>query len=231
MSNYLQLFQDAVRECGVSSTVPATAQSQTGELARVAKWVIQSWTEIQASRTDWRWMRSEFTLSTSSGDDQYAYSDCTDSIASATITRFARWLPSEFQIYLTSAGVGTQRWLTYYPWDQFKRVYKIGTQNNSAPVVASIDPRNNLRLGPKPDAAYTVTGEYQKSPQTLSANADEPEMPAQFHQLIVYKAMEKYAGYSGAAEVWARVQNEAQSLRLALEADQLPLPNFGSALA
>lgn len=231
MSSYLQLFQDAVRECGVSSTVPATAQSQTGEMARLAKWVIQSWTELQESRSNWRWMRSEYTLSTTSGDDDYLYSDCTDSIDSAAISRFGRWIPYTHKIYLASAGVGTQRYLIDQDWYAFQQVYKLGTQNNGYPAWISIDPRNHLRLGPKPDGTYTVTGDYQKSAQVLSANADEPEMPSQFHQLIVYMAMEKYAGYSGATEVWTRAKNEAKSMRLALEREQLEVPGFGYPLA
>lgn len=232
MSTFLQLAQAVAREVGASgSGGPTAVTGQTGELNRIVNWVADYWTELQAAKRQWRWMRSEFSLSTTSGDDNYSYGDCTDSIASATIARFSHWIPGTFRIYLTSAGVGTQHYLIDVSWDEFQRLWKTGSQTNGYPSMIAIDPRDKLRLGAVPDAAYTVIGDYQKSPQTLSANSDEPEMPAKYHRLIVYGAMEKYAGYQGAPEVWTRVKNEAKALKLALEADQLPAPGFGPPLA
>lgn len=230
MSTYLQLAQDLRRECGIAGSGPAGVTGQTGELARVVEWVAQAYTEIQNKKTNWRWLRSEFTLSTSSGDDDYLYSDCTDSIASATVSRFRRWYPHEFKIYLTSAGVGTERWLHYQPWDAFKRTYKIATQNNGSPSVVSIDPRNHIRLGAKPDGIYTVTGDYQKSAQVLAADADVPEMPEDYHNLIVYYAMWKYAANVAAPEVWQAAKEEARTMFNDLVRDQAPEPGFAPPL-
>lgn len=232
MSTFLQLCADLRREVGASGTGPTSVLNQTGEYLRLVKWTIESYREIQnAHRGNWRWLRSEFTLPTVADDDEYAYSDCTDTIASATITRFARWHPHDMKVYLTSAGVSTQTWLTYSEWDDFKRVWKIAAPASGFPAFISVDPRNKLRFGPKPDAVYTITGEYQKSAQVLAADADVPEMPEDFHRLIVLRAMKKYAAYESAPEIWAEVKSEYALMMRDLEVDQLPEPKFGDALA
>lgn len=230
MSSFLALCQDVHRECGASGTAPTGVTSQTGEANRIVSWVKQSWIEIQNSKNNWRWMRSRFTVNTVADDDTYAYADCTDTIDSAVISRFARWYPSEFKCYLTSAGVGSEIWLTEKQWDDFRPLWKIGTQTSSHPADVAIDPQENFVLGPKPSAVYTVTGDYQKGPQSLTADADIPEMPTRFHALIQYEAMRKYAVFNAAPEVWAEVQDQAAMMVRDLEASQLPPLNFGDPL-
>ena len=154
----------------------------------------------------------------------------TDTTTSSAITRLGRWWADDEddppKIYLTSSGVGTQAYLCYLPWDQFKALYRIGTQNSGTPAHISVDPQNNLVLGPKPNGIFTVTGDYQRSAQTLSADADEPEMPARFHKLPVYRAMEDYGFYESAPEVLARGQRKGAAMMRQLEADQLPPPKM-----
>lgn len=222
---------DARRECGIGGSGPTSVVAQTGELARLVAWGTQGYQKIQNRHINkWRWLRSEFSLATVASDDEYAYTDATDSIASATISRFASWHTDNLRIYLTSAGVGTQGWLGFIEWDDFQQIYKIGTQNPSYPAHFSIDPRNNLRFGPKPDAVYTVIGDYQKSSQVLALDADTPEMPVRFHPLIVYETMKRYAAYHGAPEVWTQAREEYALMMRDLEVDQLPLPGFGPPL-
>jgi hypothetical protein len=231
--NFLAICQRTRQECDIPGTGPTTVVGQTGELRRIVDWCATAWTDIQNKATDWRWMRRSFTVNTTSSDDQYASSDCTDTTDSAVISRFSHWLidcDTPLLIYLTSAGVGTQHELTYWDWNDFKRVYKMGTQNTGYPSIWSIDPNNNLRLGPSPNGIYTVTGDYQMSAETLALDATTPGMPSQFHMLIVYEAMKKYAGFAGAPEVFARAQLEGGPMMLALQANQLPRRRLGGSL-
>ena len=225
---YLSLCADAQQECDITGTEISAVTNQVGELKRIVKWVRDAWTELQGRHENWRWMRSTFTVNTVASTDAYAYTACTDSRLSATISRFKRWLiydeggRSNFKIYLSSAGVGTERWLSYMDWASFRSIYKVGTQNNGPPAHYTIDPQNRFILGPNPDAIYVVTGEYQMSAQVLSANDDVPEMPADYHQLIVYMAMRKYAGFESAPDVLSRAVTEGNRLLRQLEINQLP---------
>jgi len=231
--SYLTLSVDARQECRVAGTGPAAVTSQTGVLKDIVDWVSQAYTEIQERHTNWNWMRSTFTVNTVSGTDTYAYGTCTDSRLSATITRFARWWPldedgfNNMTCYLTSGGVSGEGYLAYLPWSQFRNRYKRGTQNNGKPIHVTIDPQRQLVFGPKPDDIYTINGEYQLSPQILAADGDTPEMPTQYHRLIVYRAMEKYGAANASLEVFQRGGLEGNRMMRALENDQLPKMEFG----
>jgi len=237
MSTNLQLCQDLSRECDISGgdTVPAAVTDQVGELQRVVNWISQAWTEIQNRHTNWRWMRVGFTVNTTSGDGSYAFGDCTDDLTSSAISTFSRWLVDDEEdpgkIYLSSGGVGTQTWLTYANWNDFKSIYRIGTQNNAYPIHVSIDPQDNLIIGPKPNDIYVIKGDFQRGEQSFAANSDTPDMPSRFHKLIVYEAMKKYGFFESASEILARSNYEANKLMRQLEANQLPDLPVGGPMA
>jgi hypothetical protein len=227
---FLQLVNRLASEAGVTgnaSTVSAVT-GQSGEAARLVNWITQAHTELQNRHGNWRWMRSTFSVSATLGDDQYAGTDCTDSRLGSTITRFAHWIPiddagcANVKIYLTSGGVSGERFMVFIPWDYFMTIYKRGPQNNGPPVHFTIDPQNNLRLGPKPDDTYTVSGEYQMSALEFSANTDTPEFPSRFQDIVWMRAMEKYGRFHAAPEVLARGEVEGGRLMRQLEVNQLP---------
>lgn len=229
--SYLTLCQDLRRECSISGTGPTATTGQVGEYLRVINWVKNAWLEIQQEEDDWRWMRKSFTVSATSGDGAYAYTDCTDTVSLAAISRFSRWHKTSMKSYLTSSGVGAERPLTWLPWEQFRSIYRYGTQTNAAPIHVSEDPTQALVLGPIPDATYTVSGDYQIGPQTLSADADTPEMPTRFHQLIVYNAMVRYGFHQVAPEAIQHAQVIAGRLHSALVRDQRPQISLGRSIA
>lgn len=235
--NFLAICQRLRQECDVAGTGPSAVTGQTGELKRVVDWAASAWDEIQGKYPNWRWMRSRWSVNTVAGTDTYAATACTDTRLSASLARFKRWWPfdengrSNVKIYLQSSGVGTERWISFLPWPNFLAIYRIGTQNNGVPAHFTIDPQNNLVLGPKPDGIYVVSGEYQMSKQSLAADGDTPEMPADYHMLVVYEGMKKYAGFEAAPEVYQRGAREGGVLWRQLELDQKPPPTLGEPLA
>lgn len=238
MSTFLQLASALRRETTDSGSGPTTVTGQSGELARMVAWIADAYTELQIEREDYLWLRGAFTVNTVAGTDSYAYTDCTDTTSGVAIARFARWYQGfdvngfpYFTSYLTSAGVGGEFPLIWTEWDAFRRLYKVGTQNNGQPCRVSMSPDMKFVLGPKPDAIYTVNGVYQKGPQILAADDDIPEMPTRFHNLIVYEAMSKYGGTRVAPEAMLRAASEGGRLRAMLEIDQLPKMGYGSPLA
>jgi len=222
--NYLQLCQAARRECRITGTGPSAVAGQVGQLARIVAWVDDAWTSIQNDQ-DWRWMRSTFTVSTTEDDDDYAFGECTDVAAAALISRFGRWRLNDLEdppkIYLSSTGVGGETFMSWIEWEHFKAIYRRSTQTSGHPVHISVDPADNIVIGPQPDGVYVVTGDYYKAAQTLSDDSDTPEMPARFHNLIVYEVMEDYGLSEPAPEVYARGRARGRRMRAALQADQL----------
>lgn len=226
--NFLAICQRLREECGVAGTGPTTVIGQAGELQRLVQWAAAAYDEIQEKHFNWRWLRSSWTVNTVLNDDSYAPADCTDVLAAAAITRFRNWWPFDeegapnVQIYKQSEGVATERRMSFMSLPSYRYQYRLGSPAGGLPSFYAIDPKNNLLLGPKPDGVYVVSGEYQKSGQTLALDADVPEMPDRFHLLVVYRAMEKYGAFKAAAEVFTRAQYEGSRLMTQLELDQLP---------
>jgi hypothetical protein len=230
--NFLALAVKLRQECEVPGTGPAAVTGQVGQLKRIVDWTADAWEDIQNQHTNWLWMRRAFTLNTVLNDDSYAFGDATDVDAAAAITRFSHWLAQDprdpYLCYLQSSGVGAQYRLSWVPWPDFKQLYRVGSQTNGAPAHVSADPQRNLVLGPKPNGVFVVTGDFQRSQQTLAADADIPEMPTQFHKLIVYWSMMKYGANSVATEIYSRAMNEANRMMRVLETNQLPeMPTAG----
>ena len=229
--NYLQLCQDLSLEADIAggTAVPTTVSSQTGELNRLVTWVKDAYIDIQ-NRHQWRWLKREFEITTTSGVDTYAYSD-TASVqdttdADADITRFYSWYlqdPTDPpRIHLDSAGVGAQTFMTSTDWPNFRLLYRIGTQVDAAPNFIAVDPQNKIVIGPGPNDVYKIRGQYIRGPQVLTDDEDIPEMPSQYHKLIVYKALEKYGWFESATEVIQRAQKEGSRMMRQLENNQHP---------
>jgi len=230
LSTYLQLSTYLRQNTTDSGTGPSAVTSQTGELGRIVAWVASSYTELQQAKL-WRWLRKSFTVSATSGDGAYEYDDCTDTVSLVAIARFSSWYKHTFKCYLTSAGVGAEYPLRWLPWEEFRRIYRYGTQTDAPPCHVSEDPTRAFVLGPIPDATYTVSGDYQLGPQILAANGDEPEMPSQYHMLIVYDAMIRYGFHRVAPEALQFAQTEHSRLMSALRREQLPQITLGSSIA
>jgi len=232
MSTFLELCQDAAREVGIPGVGPVTTINQTGQLGDIVRWVKNSYKEVQnRNGGHWRFLRHGFTLTTADSDDTYAFGDAVDSTTASAITRFSQWRFADRAapptIYLQSAGVGTQNWLIYSQWEPFKQIYKISTQVDSYPAHITVDPQDQILLGPVPNGIYVVTGEYWRSAQILALDADVPEMPVQFHDLITWYAIENYGYLEAAPEVLARAKQKKRTFMRQLEANQLE--RFGKA--
>ena len=232
---FLQLCSRLRQEVAYADSGPSAVTSQTGAHARCVDWIIESWNEIQNRHTTWRWMRRAFNFNTTASQEDYAYGAVTDTVASAAISRFKKWEITDRRnppkCYLTASGVGVEYWLSYIPWDTFRALYKISTEQEGQPAHISIGPDNKLYLGPTPDAIYTITGEYQRSAQVLAANADTPECPSDYHMLIVYRAMEDAGFFENGEEILQRSNLKAKRLMRQLEMDQLPMISMAGPMA
>jgi hypothetical protein len=168
----------------------STVVGQTGRKAKVVRWTNMAWRSIQNAHKSWRWMQSEFSFATVDGTQRYAGADATDTIASAAITRFAEWdcrglSEDRFRLYDSTIGLSDIGPLQFVPWEKFYAERVNTDAEEDKPTRFSIDPANKLCLASVPDSAdYTVLGPYRKSAQTLALDADIPEMPTDFHDVI-----------------------------------------------
>lgn len=230
--NFLQLCQRVAMECGVSLTGPTAVTSQVGRLGQIVKWTALADMDIQTLHDNWNFMRSSFTLSTTAGDGKYAFGDCTDTAAAAAITRFRDWCKdTPLKAYKTASGVGSEIDLAYLCYADWYARYNLGNQTDSPPRFWSEHPDRSLLLAPKPEASYTVSGDYWKSALEMTADADEPLFPSDYHMAVVYRAMMKYGRYAGASEVYNDGATEYRRVLNEMRRTQLPRPPYAETLA
>jgi hypothetical protein len=196
VATFLELVNDLERESGTFERAARTttvAQAQTGEdrHENMVEWIREAWRIIQTARNDWRFMREEFEHLLVVGKQRYTPADL-------GITDFARWprdgrleknRHNSFSIYDPAGQRSNERELTMADYQYWKSVYDRRVHDAQIPQIVSIDYKDNLCVGPTPDAAYMLRGEYFRSPQILELDGDVPKMPAHHHGLIVWRAM------------------------------------------
>lgn len=116
-------------------------------------------------------------------------------------------LPSNFvqaiDIFLTTTG--REKVLEYIDFAELDKLYADLDDTTANPANVpnywyKID--DTIRVFPVPNAAYTLTMRYYKKPTILSANADVPEIPSQFEEVLVvgaaYRVMQAKDNYDQA---------------------------------
>ncbi|MEM7528837.1 MAG: hypothetical protein AAF416_14360 [Pseudomonadota bacterium] len=234
----LELLQRASDESGMGGrAVFTTAQSLTGRQADIVNWVKRAWRRLQNEHDDWFWMRGEYSGSVASDTRRYASSALGDA---GLTSRFADWIfspderqPSGVTIYLTATGQTDERPLIWRDWDWFWRYRMTGEHAlvSDYPVEFTISPGREIVLYPTPNDAYTLRGQFHRSPQELTLDSDEPEMPVRFHDLVWMGALHYWGTSAESLQQTAVWRADYNDLLADLRRDQLPRIDTAQALA
>lgn len=194
MSTFLQLCQDVSRESGtIPGVAPSTTVGNTDRLAKIVSWTQQGYNRIQTHRNDWRWLNREGELTVLPNTQRTTKASLTEE--GVSVSRFSTWLfdpehgEGSWSAYETSQGVTNERPLRFEPWHFFYRYRLRGPVDANPPVRFSIDNQDRIVVDPVPTTQWTIRCRFKASPQNLAADDDVPEMPDQFHQLIVWRAL------------------------------------------
>lgn len=232
--DYLGLVQRTWLESGASGTSPgpSTVVSQTGEYARLVTWVNAAWQDIQTAHQDWDFLRASASFTTVANTSIYTLGAPAAGTVGVTAATFGMWARDTGRCYLTATGTSDEQDLAYIPYDAWRDSYLIGAlrSTNVRPSVVSISPAHGLALPPTL-AGYTVTMDYFTAPVDLAVDADIPALPAQFHMVIVWKALMMYGAYEAAPEVYQRGDIEFKKLMTRLTTDRISELTWGPALA
>lgn len=226
MSTYLEICQDVARESGTVPTIgqPDTITGLSGRLLRIANWVNDAHKDIQRMYETWRWLNADFSGQTIASTQNY------NAASMGISSRFSRWVTrgqrerDTFSIYLTSEGQEREQFLEFIEWENFRFTVMVGgnATREGKPIYVSINDQRELVFYPTPDAAYTVRGRYYKAPQTLTVDADTPEMPEEFHDIIKWRALMLMGLFDEAFEQYAGWTQEYNRMLDQLTDSQLP---------
>jgi hypothetical protein len=214
--NFLDLCKRVRSECGISGNGPLSVNNQTGESARIVGWVASAYGDIQMKRPNWLWMKGSFSFNTTPNEGIYT------SGQAGIVSRFLAWDILSLSVYSQASGVSDAAFLQYVPYPDFRDAFLTGTPIRGKPFNFSVAPNKNLVINPISDQVHTVSGEYYKSNQFLTGNMDIPEMPEQYHEAIVYRAMMKYGRYEAAGEIYGDAEKEYKRIINQMELHELP---------
>jgi hypothetical protein len=224
MATFLELCKDVARESGtVQPSAITSVANQTGRIQKIVQWTAEAWRRIQNANANWLFLRETWSAETISGTKLYTP-------ASLNITDLARWMTDRdavgykpTSLYKTSVGQSDENAITHITYGLWRARYDRGAQSQNRPAVYAITPYNEIAFGPTPDDAYTIRGEYYRTPQVLTANDDEPlGLPVRFHPIIVYRALVLLGEHDEGQVQIASAERNYRELLGALERDQLP---------
>lgn len=219
MTTFLAGVQRLHSESGRSTAAPTSVTGANDRHARLFNWYADAWNELQSER-DWRWMRATLDATLTVSDQTYSGTDL-------GATRFGRWRKDDatYSPYVYISGSPNAMWpMAYWNLDEFRARFIYRTWGASTPIAWSFDEDNNLLIGPQPALAYKLRIEYWKEPSSLTADADEPDMPDRFKWIVMWRALQEVAKFDAAPEVLDRAEKNYSVLHHQLLLDQGRLP-------
>lgn len=178
-----QLYTDALTQADETE-----GSSAATALSIIQSGINESYAEVAGLR-DWPTLQNTTTFSTTSGTNEY-----TPVTASSTVCRIRR--------VISIIDETNKHYLTEEQRDRFNQVYPY--VNTSTDIgIPSIwyesgytSSRDiNVKLYKVPDGTYTMRVFFYEEPLELSADADVPRIPDQFHYGLTYVGLAKYYEY------------------------------------
>lgn len=236
---FLELCQRMCLECAISGAMTSTVD-QTGEFQRVTTWVNQAWIDVQTERPNWEFMRSSqlngggVSFQTVAGQAIYPLGTGLGTVGVAEVD-FDNWVVRTFRDQTTTQGVQDQIPLSWLSYDAWRDSYAMGSLQTvrTRPVAIAVAPDNSICVGPYPDGAYTLTGDYYRAPAQMEEDNDTPiNLPFQYQMIIIWRAMrDAYGQYEAAPEVYDRAKKNYRLMDRSLSARRNYQVTPGRALA
>jgi hypothetical protein len=136
------------------------------------------------------------------------------------LTTVDKWDKQSAWLYVTSEADRSR--LTYMPYQMFRNQFS--QYADGRPKYWTEGPGGTILFDKSPDVAYLITMDYWMTPERLVNSTDIPALPEQFHDLIAWKSVMKFAGSEGAVDLYNYAKSEYTPMFLQLCIDQLDTP-------
>lgn len=179
--DYVALVNAFIKETGITDQVQTLANAED-DVVQAAHWINEGWKMFQTERR-WPFRWTEGSLTVNNGTTTYVPDDLT--------------LTTDIDIDEDSfwASEGTILTETYKELRDRRRA----TASVDTTRVLYVAVRNHHTIETYPDIAgsQTVHFDYWAGATELSADDDVPNIPADFHMLIVHAALFRYGADAG----------------------------------
>lgn len=201
--NFLDICKKVDIMSGVQGMIQSV-ESTVGAQEVIVNATQQGFVELQEERMTWEFMRRTREWPLAVGKYQYSIVDIFGPPATldplAAYTTFGRWQKKKpllsYQIQDPDNGKWTQ--VVFVDYREFRFHLKNNLGDTGKPRYVTADEvSNDLLFSPTPDKAYVVHADYFVEPQILVANVQTPILPSRFHQLIIYRGLERVGAFYG----------------------------------
>lgn len=124
--------------------------------------------------------------------------------------------------YVDSTPAEYMDGLTFVEWNLWNNYFEADVGNLSKPAQITETPDRLTDLYPSPEKPYRIYFNYERGPQQLVNEDDIPDLPEEFHDLIMWGAVKHYAEFDENATLAGRAAREARKYRVRLENKCLP---------
>lgn len=235
MATFLQLCQQVHRlvrsDNAEPGTQPVSVVSQTKTLGDIVYCVQKAWLKIQMHHPDWRWMRSSVAVTLTPNVDIVTVTNFRAQQARfASIVPFVAQAAERYVNIRDNGAVGAADNRCYFiPFQEYTGWWnRAPTPGAAMPFFFTEQPNRSIRLYPKPSTPpsttnWLLTTGCRLTPQELLVDSDEPEMPPEFHELIVWVATHLFTvSRSNMSQLSSEARQFATEWMFKLASDQLP---------
>lgn len=221
--NFLEICQRVSGLSGMHGTMNDVTTTKDLQ-KQIALGVNEKWKSLQNLRKDWSFMIKRHTFTCTAGEEVYIPYNATSPPYNVGIQDLGTY--RRRGIFLDNKP------LTYISPDVFPF---IDNTTGGKPQWFAIDPKNNNLYLDLPDDSYTFDIYYRKKVQDLmsdsidpngtpisDANQNWPDLPEQYHDILVYAGLAAFAIYIGDAEKYQEWSIEFEKIKGSLMREYVP---------
>ncbi len=218
---FLEIVKATRELAGITGSGPVTTVNQLGEMLRLVNWVKQSWLDLQNLHKTWNFLLVDLSFTTVAAQGDYT-------LANMGASNLRQLDAESLRCQRADSDLRNRQFMEPWDWRHFRDTYRYNNLVQGRPIRFAVDPKDkSVCLAAVPDDAYLITGRYWTKPVAFVNDTDVPAIPDEYHMLIAYWALSKYAGYEAAAEAKQEAMENKARMLTALEIDQLPSMTVG----
>ena len=225
--NFLQLTQKAVRLSGARLDPPTSVTAAKGLAADFFTYINDAWRDIQMERPDWYFRAAQGELNINSDVLEKGQKLTKISVPNPINRSFNFMALHDFYIVEKDNPTDIPSNLQFIPWNSYpyrtdiQLDYNENNLDPQRPRDFTVAPNGDIWLFPVPDKDYTINFNGVKRIQELCADCDEPFLPPEYSDMIVWRAIRDYAMYLQDAAMMEKARARYLPLKKSLDDEYL----------
>jgi len=234
MASFLNICKRTARELEIPGDGPSSVVGQVGQHAQVVRWVNTANRRIQRSQPNWKYMWANVSVATVVNQQNYGL------VAEWGFTVYGRVDPDSLKYFKISDGVAFEQPFFRITWEEWTRLYSLAyteADANAPSIMVELPTGGIWRFVNKSDALYTITFDYYRTPQDLTAASDpdaatnESYIPEDYEDIIVGAAMMAYGRQYEATDKFTDGQDMFKAAQSDILIKELPVLEMPDSLA